>query len=90
MLEIQKIISCMPKFIKRGLAGKKITVDNQTLSLNSQLLLKNFYRMIDDKICNLTPKQAREKLDWMVNKFYNQKKINNLSIITNDIIIKKN
>ena len=42
--------------------------------------------MIDDKICNLTPHQAREMLNQMVDKFYNQKKINNLCMLSNDTI----
>ena len=33
----------MPSFIKRTMVGEKIVVDNQTLNLNSQLLLNNFY-----------------------------------------------
>jgi len=82
MVEVHKIISTMPSFVKRTMAGKKIVVDNQTLNLNSQLLLNNFYKMIDDKICNQTPDQVRSMLDKMVNRFYNEKKIKELCTLS--------
>ena len=78
MIEGKKIISTLPASVKRLLVGKKIEIDNQTLNLNSQLLLKFFYKMIDDKICNLTPNKARKMINRIVNLSYSKKRINKM------------
>ena len=81
MIQASKFIFLLPEFIKHLLAGKKIQIDNQTLDIDSQLLLKQYYKLLDDKICNLTPQKAREMIDKIVGFFYNQNKINRLSDI---------
>jgi len=86
MIQIKTFITLLPSFIKRLIVGEKITIDNQTLNLNSQLLLKNFYKLIDDKICNLTPNKAREMIDKFVKISHNSKVLNSLCDIKNDMI----
>mgnify|MGYP001238105200 CR=1 FL=1 len=86
MIEGRKILAAIPAFIKRLLVGNKIEVDNQVLNLNSQLLLKVFYRIMGDKICNLTPQEARSMINRVVNLFHNKKKLNRMCDIKNDIL----
>ena len=86
MIEGKTILSAIPSPVKRLLVGKKIEIDNQILNLNSQLLLKLFYRATGNKICNLTPKNARIMIDRFVNMFHNQKKLNKMCDISNDIL----
>jgi len=86
MIEGKTILSAIPSPVKRLLAGKKIEIDNQILNLNSQLLLKFFYRLTGDKICNLTPQKARAMIDRVINLFHNQKKLNKMCHIKNDTL----
>ena len=83
MIEGKTIISLLPSSLKRFLAGEEIKIDNQVLNLNSQLLLKLFYKMIDDKICNLTPNKARAMIDRIINLSYSKKRINKMCNIMN-------
>ena len=50
MIEGKTIFSAIPSSVKRLLAGKEIEIDNQKLNLNSQLLLKFFYKITGNKI----------------------------------------
>mgnify|MGYP001447966324 CR=1 FL=1 len=86
MIQIKTVISLLPTFIKRLIAGKEIIIDNQKLNLNSQLLLKNFYKIINNKICNLTPDGAREMIDRFVKISHNPKVLNTMCDIKNDFI----
>ena len=83
MIQIKILISLLPHFIKRLLAGKEVTIDNQILNLNSQLLLNFFYKIIDDKISNLTPPQAREMINKFVKMSHNPKILNSMCEINN-------
>ena len=86
MIEGKTIISAIPSPIKRLLAGKEIEIDNQKLNLNSQLLLKFFYKMTGDKICDLTPPEARVMIDHVINLFHNKKRLNKLCNIKNHVL----
>ena len=81
MIQAKTIISVFPSFLKRFFAGKKIIIDNQTLNLNSQFLLSNYYRIIEDSICNLTPEKAREMINRFVNLSHNKRVLNKMSEI---------
>ena len=83
MIQASQILFSLPTFIKRLLAGKKIQIDNQVLNVNSQLLLNQYYKRLDDKICNLTPEKVRRMIDKIVTLSYNEDKINNLCDIQN-------
>ena len=89
MIEGKTIISLLPSSLKRFLAGEEIKIDNQVLNLNSQLLLKLFYKMIDDKICNLTPNKARAMIDRIINLSYSKKRININNVNTYKNLFKK-
>ena len=86
MIQASQILFLLPAFLKRLLAGKKIQIDNQVLNVDSQLLLNQYYKMLGDKICNLTPEKAREMVDGIIALSYNEDKINNLCDIQNKII----
>ena len=86
MIEGKTILSALPSFVKRFLAGEEIKIDNQILNLNSQLLLKFFYKMRDDKICNLTPDKARAMINRIVNLSYSKRRINKMCNIENQAL----
>ena len=83
MIQSSKFIFSLPEFIKRLLVGRKIKIDNQVLNIDSQLLLNQYYKLLDDKICNLTPKKARKMIDKIVTLSYDDNKINELCDIQN-------
>ena len=89
MVQKHKLIPILPTFVKRMIVGKKVTIDGQTLNLNSQLTLKNFYSMIDDKICNHSPEGARAMLNKIVDSAYSEKEISDLCD-TQDQLLKCN
>ena len=86
MISSPQFLFSLPVFIKRLIAGGKIHIDNQTLNIDSQLLLNQYYKILGGKISNSTPEKARRMIDEVVALSYDEVKINNLCDIQNKII----